>query len=100
MAERMRFHDEAVQDRLVAATAALGLEYWIEDGYLCTHDRDAEAVSCLRDAVRYTVFPDWHEWRGGAAKDSSLYERYREYMTAHHVRYVEVEEDGSRWFLL
>jgi hypothetical protein len=98
----MRFHDDAMQRKLIAATAALRIEHWVEDGYLCTHERDDDAVSCLRDAVRSTVFPnwDWHQWRGTAAKDPSLYERYRQYMVAHGVRYVEEEEDGARWFLL
>ena len=100
MPERMRFHDDAMQQKLVAATAALGIEHWVEDGYLCIHERDDEVVSCLREAVRCTLFPDWHQWRGGAAKDPALYERYREYMAEHGVRYVEEEEYGGRWFLL
>jgi hypothetical protein len=96
----MRFHDAALQRKLIAVTAALGVEHWLEDGFLCTHERDDDAVSCLRDAVRCSVFPDWHQWRGGGAKDPSLYDRYREYMAAHGVRYIEIEEDGARWFLL
>jgi hypothetical protein len=100
MVDRIRFHDETIQRRLVGVTAALGIEHWLEDGFLCTHERDSDAVSCLRDAVRYSLFPDWHQWRGGGAKDPSLYGGYREYMAAHRVRYVEVEEDGARWFLL
>jgi hypothetical protein len=89
-----------MQRKLIAATAALGIEHWVEDGYLCTHEHDDDAVSCLRDAVRCTRFSAWHQWRGGAAKDPSLYERYRRYMAEHGVRYVEVEEDGARCFLL
>src|SRR4051794_26755379 len=100
MADRMRFHDEMLQRKLVAVTAALGIEYWLENGFLCTHERDTDAVSCLRDPVRCSLFPGWHQWRGGGAKDSRLYDRYREYMAAHGVRYVEVEEDGSLGFLL
>jgi hypothetical protein len=100
MADRLRFHDESLQRKIVAVTAALGVEHWVEDGFLCTYERDGEAVSCLRDAVRCWVFPDLQQWRGGAAKDPSLDSRYREYMAAHGIRYVEVEEDGARWFLL
>jgi hypothetical protein len=100
IADRIRFHDETLQRKLVAVTAALGIEHWLEDGFLCTHERDTDAVSCLRDAVRCSLFPGWHQWRGGAAKVPSLYDRYREYMAAHGVPYVEVEEDGARWFLL
>jgi hypothetical protein len=100
MADRLRFHDDSLQQKMVAVTAALGIEHWMEDGVLCAHERDSEAVSCLRDAVQCSLFPEWHQWRGGAAKNASLYSRYREYMAAHGVRYVEVEEDGSRWFLL
>jgi hypothetical protein len=100
MADGMRFHDDTLQSKLVAATAALGIEHWLEDGFLCTHDRDGEAVSYLRDAVRCSLFPGWHQWRGGAGKDPSLYDRYREYMVANRIRFVEVEEDGARWFLL
>jgi hypothetical protein len=46
------------------------------------------------------VFDDWHLWRGGAAKDPSLYDRYRSYMAQHGISYVEEEENDSRWFLL
>jgi len=100
MADRIRFHDDELQRKLVAVTTALVIEHWHEDGFLCTHERDGDAVSCLRDAVRCSLFSGWHQWRGGGAKDPSLYERYREYMAIHGVRYVEVEEDGDRWFLL
>ena len=90
----MRFHDETLQRKLVAVTAALGVEYWMEDGILCTHERDTDAVSCLRDAVRCSFFPNWTQWRGGGAKDSGLYDRYREYMAAHGVRYVDSRRMG------
>jgi hypothetical protein len=73
MAEQIRFHDDAVQRKLIAVTAALGIEHWQEDGFLCTHERDGDAVSCLRDAVRCLLFPGWQQWRGGAAKDPSLW---------------------------
>jgi hypothetical protein len=65
MADRMRFHDEVLQRKLVAVTAALGIEHWLEDGFLCTHERDTDAVSCLRDAVRCSLFPAGTS--GGAA---------------------------------
>ena len=100
MPDRMRFHDDDLQQKLVAATAALGIDHWVEEGLLCTHERDSDVVSFLRDAVRCLAFRYWREWRGGAAKDLSLYDRYREYMDAHGIRFVEVEEDGSRWFLM
>jgi hypothetical protein len=100
MVDRIRFHDDVLQKRLEAVTAALGIEHWLEDGFLCTHDRDFEAVECLRDAVRHSAFPRWHQWRGSGAKDPSVYDRYRQYMASHGIRYVEVEENASRWFLL
>jgi len=101
MVERIRYHDETMQRDLAAVCAALAIEYWIEDEFLCTHDRDADAVSCLRDAVQCRAFPDgWHLWRGGGAKDESLYDRYHAYMVEKGIRYIEVEEDGTRWFLL
>src|SRR5262245_36130722 len=101
MVERIRYHDETMQRNLAAVSSALAIEYWIDDGFLCTHDRDGEAVSCLRDAVQCRAFPDgWHLFRGGGAKDGSLYDRYRAYMADNGIRYIEVEEDGSRWFLL
>lgn len=98
--ERFRFHDETLQTKLIAVTTALGIEHWNEDGFLCTRERDSDAVECLRDAVRCSLFPEWHQWRGRGAADAGLYARYREYMAAHGIRYVEVEEDGNRWFLL
>jgi hypothetical protein len=97
---RMRFLDDTLQHKLIAATAALGIEYWVEDESLCTNERDWSVVWDVRDEVRSSAFPTWHEWRGGGAKDPGLYDRYRQYMVANGVRYVEVEEDGSRWFLL
>jgi hypothetical protein len=100
MVDRMRFHDDTLQQKLIDVTAALGIEHWLEGGVLCTLERDTDAVSCLRDDVRCSRFPGWHQWRGGGVKDPGLFARYRQYMEAHGIAYVELEEDGSRWFLL
>jgi hypothetical protein len=100
MDDWFRFLRDDLQQKLVALVAAMGLEYRIEDGCLCTSERDKYVVEDLRSAVRTSVFDDWHLWRGGAAKDPSLYDRYRAYMAEHGIRYVEEDDNGSRWFLL
>lgn len=100
MIDRILFHDESLQQKLIAITAALGLEHWLEDGFLCTHEHDSDAVLSLRDAVRCSLFSEWHQWRAETDKTPCLYDHYREYMLVHGIRYVEVEEDGTRWFLL
>jgi len=100
MGDRFRFRRDDLQKKLVALVAAMGLEYRIESGFLCTHDRDQYIVEDLRSAVRTSVFDDWHLWRGGVAKDQRLYARYQSYMVKHDIPYVEEEDNGAKWFLL
>ena len=78
----------------------MGLEYRIEGARLCTQERDELVVEDLRSAVRTSVFEEWHLWRGTPAREPGLYERYRSYMVAHGIPYVEEEDNGARWFLL
>jgi len=100
MGDRFRFLRDDLQQKLIALVAAIGLDYWIEDALLCTLEKDDRVVEDLRSAVRSSVFDDWHLWRGTAAKNLSLYERYRSYMAEHSIPYVEEEDNGARWFLL
>jgi hypothetical protein len=89
-----------LQQKLIALVVAMGLEYWIEDGRLCTHERDRFVVEDLRSAIRTSVFEDWHLFRGTSAKNPVLYNRYRAYIIERGIPFVEEEDNGSRWFLL
>src|SRR5438067_272615 len=100
MDDRFRFLRDDLQQKLIALVAAMGLSYRIEDEYLCTAEKDQYVVEDLRSAVRTSVFEEWHLWRGGSAKEPSLYDRYRAYMAEHGISYVEEDDNGSRWFLL
>jgi hypothetical protein len=100
MDDKFCFLRDDLQQKLVALVAAMGLQYRIEDGFLCTSEKDQLVVEDIRSAVRTSVFDEWHLWRGGAGKDPALYQRYRAYMTEHSIQFVEENDNGSRWFLL
>jgi hypothetical protein len=98
--DRFRFFRDDLQQKLIALVRAMGLEYFIEDSHLCTKESDELVVEDLRSAVRTSVFPEWHCWRGGAGKDPGLYDRYRTYMVEHGIEFVEEDDNGRRSFLL
>jgi len=98
--DRFRFLRDDLQQKLLDLVIAMNLDHQIEDGLLCTREKDEMTVEDLRSAVRSTLFDDWHLWRGTAAKNPQMYGQYCAYMNEHDIRYVEEQDNGSRWFQL